>query len=291
MYNSLIFDLGMHKGEDSEFYLKKGFRVVAVEADPRLAAGAAERLGHYVRLGQLNVVNRAIAPRSEPITFYACETASIWGTIDKGWADRRASLGARLRETTVDGIALSRLLQVYGVPYYLKIDIEGADVLCLESLLEQPERPSFISLESAKTSLAEVDAEFSLLERLGYKKFKIVPQHRIAEQKLPFPAREGIYVEHRFRPGSSGAFGRELPGEWLSRDQAIKQYRAIHRLYRLTGEGGVLTSANVIRGALNKGRTQPKSLTGTLIRKVVKPIGARLGLVTGWYDTHAMSAN
>jgi FkbM family methyltransferase len=291
MRNHLIFDLGMHKGEDSEFYLKKGFRVVAVEADPELAASATERLARYVMAGQLKVVNRAIAPRAGPITFYACETASIWGTIDKGWADRRARLGARVHEMTVDGIQFPGLLQDYGVPHYLKIDIEGADVFCLESLLEQPERPSFISLESAKTSLADVNAEFSLLERLGYKKFKIIPQHRITEQTLPFPAREGAYVEHKFRAGCSGAFGLELPGEWLSRDQAIKQYRAIHRLYRLTGEGGVLTSASIIRSALNKSRIEPNSLTGALVRKLVKPIGARLGLVTGWYDTHATLAD
>jgi hypothetical protein len=32
----LIYDIGLHKGEDSEFYLKKGFRVVAIEALPSL---------------------------------------------------------------------------------------------------------------------------------------------------------------------------------------------------------------------------------------------------------------
>ncbi len=33
---NLIFDIGMHKGEDSEYYLKKGFDVVAFEAHPGL---------------------------------------------------------------------------------------------------------------------------------------------------------------------------------------------------------------------------------------------------------------
>ena len=30
-------DVGFHQGEDTAFYLKKGFRVVAFEAHPRLA--------------------------------------------------------------------------------------------------------------------------------------------------------------------------------------------------------------------------------------------------------------
>lgn len=33
----LIYDVGFHRGEDTAFYLKKSFRVVAFEAHPRLA--------------------------------------------------------------------------------------------------------------------------------------------------------------------------------------------------------------------------------------------------------------
>ena len=33
----LIYDIGQHTGEDTAFYLGKGFRVVAVEANPTLA--------------------------------------------------------------------------------------------------------------------------------------------------------------------------------------------------------------------------------------------------------------
>jgi 16S rRNA A1518/A1519 N6-dimethyltransferase RsmA/KsgA/DIM1 with predicted DNA glycosylase/AP lyase activity len=33
-HKDLIYDVGMHHGEDTEFYLRKGFRVVAFEADP-----------------------------------------------------------------------------------------------------------------------------------------------------------------------------------------------------------------------------------------------------------------
>ena len=30
---SIIFDIGMHRGEDTDFYLKKGFTVVGVEVN------------------------------------------------------------------------------------------------------------------------------------------------------------------------------------------------------------------------------------------------------------------
>ena len=41
----LIIDFGLHKGEDTEYYLlEKGFRVAAIEADPALARVARRAL-------------------------------------------------------------------------------------------------------------------------------------------------------------------------------------------------------------------------------------------------------
>jgi len=36
MNKNLIIDVGVHQGEDTEYYLKKGFCVVGIEADPQL---------------------------------------------------------------------------------------------------------------------------------------------------------------------------------------------------------------------------------------------------------------
>jgi hypothetical protein len=53
---SLIYDEGAHKGEDTEFYLKKGFRVVAVEATPEFCESISNRFPEYVQSGTLSVV-------------------------------------------------------------------------------------------------------------------------------------------------------------------------------------------------------------------------------------------
>ena len=34
--SKVIFDLGMHNGDDTAFYLSRGFNVVALEANPAL---------------------------------------------------------------------------------------------------------------------------------------------------------------------------------------------------------------------------------------------------------------
>lgn len=288
MKSDLIFDVGLHLGEDSEFYLKKGFRVVAVEANPTNAAAAARRLQSYIDAGQLTIVNKAIAHQEGPVTFFVSDL-SVWGTTNPGWAERNRRLGSSISEISVPGIPFSSLLNRYGVPYYMKIDIEGADLLCLEALLDREDRPRFVSLESNKTSFDDLVTEFCLLQRLGYRQYKVVAQHRIQEQRLPNPAREGRFVEHMFEEGSSGAFGEELPGEWLSLEQALKVHMRNFKKYRTLGDSGSVSS--IVRGALSSktGRLVSRATAlarDILPRKLLRRLKSRLE--PGWYDTHAM---
>src|SRR6476646_10338145 len=129
---ALIFDVGAHQGEDTDFYLKKGFQVVAVEANPSLARNLRDRFSSAIATGQLKLVENAIAERDGEITFYANES-SVWGTIRENWASRNEKMGSRSTQIVVPAVNFGRLLAQYGVPHYLKIDIEGADMLCIQS--------------------------------------------------------------------------------------------------------------------------------------------------------------
>jgi predicted RNA methylase len=42
-HSDLVYDVGMNNGDDSAFYLRAGFRVVAVEANPLLCRAAESR--------------------------------------------------------------------------------------------------------------------------------------------------------------------------------------------------------------------------------------------------------
>ena len=56
----LIYDLGMNNGDDTDFYLKRGFEVVAVEANPALCQQAEERFAEAIAAGKLTIVKAAI---------------------------------------------------------------------------------------------------------------------------------------------------------------------------------------------------------------------------------------
>src|SRR5262249_5480686 len=51
-YNpGLIYDVGMNNGDDTAYYLRRGFRVVAIEPNPALVATACERFRREIETG------------------------------------------------------------------------------------------------------------------------------------------------------------------------------------------------------------------------------------------------
>ena len=64
----------------------------------------------------------------------------------------------------VPQLTCATLIERHGVPLLLKIDIEGADLFCLESLHRLKERPRFVAVE--------VNESLDLLVDLGYTKVR-----------------------------------------------------------------------------------------------------------------------
>ena len=227
----LVYDIGLHRGEDSEFYLRKGFQVVGVDADEAMCQAATERLQSYVTSGQLQIVNVAIADKAGDVTFYKNANPQ-WGTLVPAWRDQNDALGSPSAEVTVRAITLAELIRRYGAPFFMKIDIEGMDRRALQSLHQAVFLPTFISIESAfprDPSIRSIRAELDALARLGYDRFKIVPQACVEHQTPPCPALVGEYVPFQFEPGSSGLFGHEAPGDWLTLAEASHAFGSIVR--------------------------------------------------------------
>ena len=69
MNPKLIYDVGMHNGDDTAYYLWRGFRVVAIEPNPGLVATAAERFRREIEAGELKVLNVAVAAEDGELPF------------------------------------------------------------------------------------------------------------------------------------------------------------------------------------------------------------------------------
>lgn len=202
----LIYDVGAANGDDTEFYLKKGFRVIAIEANPVSAAKLRERFALYIDAASLEILNVAIATTVGACNFLVNGTHPEWSS----WIQDIGSRGGVYSTIQVASDTLAAVLSRYGVPYYLKVDIEGADMVAARELKNFDVKPPYISVESGPT-LEWLDG----LRDIGYELFKFVDQAKVPELSLPVPAREGAEVAHSFQPGSSGPFGEETPGDWV----------------------------------------------------------------------------
>ena len=253
--SNLIFDVGMNNGDDTGFYLECGFQVVAIEANDAFCRQVATRFPDAVREGRLTILNVAVAGEPGEVEFWINEDHPEWSALDVASAARG---GHRHRKVTVPAVRFSDLLRRYGVPHYLKVDIESADHFCLDGVRDVG-LPDYLSVEVSDVAL--VDA----CEALGYRRFMLVEQSSL----LPIDDWSGplgwtaqfprILTAHRAWPyrlirklagyrriralgqrsrrfpgrdfpiGSSGDFGSNLTGTWVSGD-AVKALW--HRHYR-----------------------------------------------------------
>ena len=213
----LIFDIGLHKGLDANFYLRKGFWVVGLEAVPALCAVAAEGNDQYLKSGQLKIVRKALYYSSgKVVEFYVNPEKDDWGSLFKGAAEKGVGKSEKI---SVETIALQDMITAHGTPYFIKCDIEGGDAIFCEQLASLSERPAFISVEA--TSLEDL----AFLRASGYDTFQIVNQYLNPWTQPPNPPREGVFAEASFSHEMSGLFGRELAlDKWMPFADLIRQF-------------------------------------------------------------------
>lgn len=239
--------------------------VVGVEANPHLAKKAEHRFAGAIAEGRLMIEAIAVASYAGEIDFFINNEHDDWGTTSPKFASRKEKMGTANQVVKVPSQTFDSILRKHGIPYYLKIDIEGADLLCLQALsgAKANERPRFVSIEAGLNSFDETFSELSLLWQLGYWNSKIVNQIRNHQIACPNPPLEGVYTQHSFDGMSSGPFGEEAPGEWMSAEKTFLHFRRILREQKYFGAGGSLFRTPIHR----------------LYNKIINPVG--------WYDIHA----
>ena len=255
----VIFDIGMHNGNDTAYYLHKGYNVIAVEANPVLAQNATTRFSEEITQGRLIVLNVGISDKAGDAEFWICDDNSGWSSFDRSIASRNNS---KHHAIIVKCICYDDIIREYGIPYYMKIDIEGHDHLCIEALDFQT-APKFISIEM---SHEDGDRDLRTLSELGYSEFMCIRQndlkaidvHNVDFQNrirlftsytLKIPLLRKIIWRSRYRIprdgswkfalGTSGPFGHDLKGEWMNYEQVKAVFSKLQEIDRALGTRGL----------------------------------------------------
>lgn len=241
---NVVFDVGMNNGDDSAYYLSRGYRVVAIEANPALVKRARARFRKDVASGRIVIEWVGIIDRPGQVPFWINDERDVFSSFDLERAGRN---GMPCHAVDVECVTFDTLLKKHGVPHYLKIDAEGAEQHCLECL-HPTDLPEYVSVEAEKL-------EYLLsLWKLGYRQFKIVDQMR-HNSRFPSFSNENVlsrtlartcwYVDRiknrfgkvPFARGCSGPFGDQTSGNWESVEQVA--YNWLHRYFNY-GKRGTL---------------------------------------------------
>jgi len=230
--DDLIFDIGMHKCEDTIFYLKKGYRVIAIEANPHLVAIAKQKFNREIETERLTILNFGIAENEGTLPFYRNDHLLEWSSFDQ-------SIGTRDNTpyTVIDVQCktIASIINDFGTPFYLKIDIEGYDQFCIAGLDETIQLPTYISCEASSIKCLDV------FVAKGYTQFKLLNQ---ARNFKPYDLRKeqnkaSVYFQikwnrlkmrlqkyfpFQYNYGSSGPFAEATLGEWVSADSIRNMY-------------------------------------------------------------------
>jgi len=201
----------MHIGQDTAFYLAKGFRVIAAEANPVLVRDAERHFQNEIASGDLTILNVGIGDKEGVFPFYVNAHYSEWSSFDREIGSRDGC--KEIIEVSM--IPFEQLLTRFATPHYLKIDIEGYDFVVLERLALTGARPRYLSVENGEPRMLHQ------LTLLGYTGFKFINQAKVTEMRCPSPAREGNNIDWTFPWSSSGPFGEDTPGEWRNASEIL----------------------------------------------------------------------
>ena len=173
MINSekMIFDIGANCGSYSKEYSSKGFKVIAIEPQKHLC----ERIKNE----QLNVIviNAIVSSSKEPLEFFM-SNADTLSTCSNDWMQkgRFSNQYSWWSIGKIECISLDQLIEIYGIPYFIKIDVEGSELDVVLSLSKKVDCLfSFEWVQEFPEKAIEVVKTF---RKLGYTEFFITNHPR-----------------------------------------------------------------------------------------------------------------
>ena len=128
----MYFDIGSNIGNWSLSNINQCDKIISVEASPI----TFKKLVDNCKNDKIILLNYAVCNNNgQDITFYQAD-CDVLSTIDKDWLAKDSSrfYNYKYREIMCKTLTIDKLIEYYGLPDLIKIDVEGGEYECIASL-------------------------------------------------------------------------------------------------------------------------------------------------------------
>lgn len=165
-----VFDIGANMGNRSKIFRAIGATVVAFEPQSHCAKFLEAAFRGDT---SFTLVNAALSDQQGELTMHISE-AHVLSTLDKEWMERM-NQGGRfanqwVRTERVQVTTLDKAIEQFGLPSFIKIDVEGHEYSVIRGLNQAVQ---YVSLEFASESLDRTGQCIEHLDSLGHYEYQL----------------------------------------------------------------------------------------------------------------------
>lgn len=166
--NKLIFDVGANKGNKIKAFLQMGFDVVAFEPEHKAIETIEWR---FKKNPKVIIEKTGVSDAPGELTLHITDSRSGYNTLSNEWVesleDKQQNRWEKTHKYkssyTVPVTTLDAAIKKFGMPYFIKIDVEGFELNVIKGLSKLP---GFLSFE---TNLPEFrNQTIEIIERLHH---------------------------------------------------------------------------------------------------------------------------
>ena len=161
----IYFDIGAHKGDKAIQFISKNYEVVLVEPQPMCINYLKELFADNKRV---HILQSGLGDRPDVLELSINSQEPVLTTFNEEWKTGRFSKSNWDLKLDVPITTIDNLINKYGQPRYIKIDVEGYEFNVIKGLTR---KSGLISFEFTSEFMRNTSRCISYLNSIGYKNY------------------------------------------------------------------------------------------------------------------------
>jgi len=173
----LAFDIGANRGDTTAELLTQYNKVVCFEPTPSLQSHLQQRFQN----SNVEIVNKGLANSEGIKTFFISDTwGGVLSTLAENWKtkSRFVNVGNWHEQVSIQTTTLDKAIEYYGIPDFIKIDVEGYEYEVIQGLTKLLDNTLF-GFEWTEELFTDAENIIEYVQNLGYRQFSYTFEDKI----------------------------------------------------------------------------------------------------------------